>query len=79
MSAAGRLGALAEREFRLLWLGQATSVLGSSVVSVAIPFAAIGLTSSASALGLVLAAGLVARVIFLLWAASSPTGCPAGA
>jgi MFS family permease len=63
---AARLGALREREFRLLWLGQATSVFGSSVVSVALPFAVISLTTSASALGVVLAAGLVARVVFLL-------------
>jgi MFS family permease len=63
---AERLGALREREFRLLWLGQATSVFGSSVVSVALPFAVISLTTSASALGIVLAAGLVARVVFLL-------------
>jgi MFS family permease len=63
---AERLGALREREFRLLSLGQATSVFGSSVVSVALPFAVISLTTSASALGVVLAAGLVARVVFLL-------------
>jgi hypothetical protein len=56
MLIAGRLGALEERDFRLLWLGQATSALGSSLVPVALAFAVIGLTGSASALGLVLSA-----------------------
>ena len=63
---AARFGMLGEREFRLLWLGQATSVVGSSLVAVALPFAVIGLSGSASALGVVLAAGLVARIVFLL-------------
>jgi hypothetical protein len=36
---AGKLGVLEEREFRLLWLGQATSALGSSLVPVALAFA----------------------------------------
>ena len=66
MLVAGRLGALEEREFRLLWLGQATSALGSSLVPVALAFAVLELTGSASALGLVLASALVSRVAFLL-------------
>jgi len=66
MSIAARLGPLDEREFRLLWLGQTTSALGSGLVPVALAFAVVDLTASASALGLVLAAGLVARVVFLL-------------
>jgi MFS family permease len=64
---AERLGALEERQFRLLWLGQATSALGSSFVPVALAFAVIDLTGSASALGLVLSAGLVSRVLLLLF------------
>ena len=67
MLVAERLGALEEREFRLLWLGQSTSVFGSSLVSIALPFAVISLTASVSALGLVLAVGLIARVVFLLF------------
>jgi len=66
MLVAARLGALEEREFRLLWLGQATSALGSSLVPVALAFAVLELTGSASALGLVLAAALASRVVFLL-------------
>ena len=30
-------GALRERQFRLLWLGQATSTLGDGLVPVAVP------------------------------------------
>jgi MFS family permease len=63
---AAKLGALRERDFRLLWVGQATSALGSGLVPVALAFAVVDLTASASALGVVLAAGLVARVVFLL-------------
>jgi MFS family permease len=66
VAVAARLGALEEREFRLLWLGQATSALGSSLVPVALAFAVLELTGSASALGLVLAAAFVSRVLFLL-------------
>lgn len=67
MQIAERLGALEEREFRLLWLGQATSALGTSLVPVALAFAVIDLTGSASALGIVLSAGLVSRVVLLLF------------
>jgi len=60
------LEVLRERNFRLLWLGQATSAFGSSLVPVALAFAVIDLTGSPSALGLVLSAGLVSRVCLLL-------------
>jgi len=66
MLAAPRLGVLEGREFRLLWFGQATSALGSSLVPVALAFAVLDLTGSASALGLVLATAFAARVVFLL-------------
>src|SRR5689334_11416539 len=61
-----RTGALGEREFRLLWAGRATSELGSALVPVAAAFAVIELTDSATALGLVLAAGFVSRIALLL-------------
>jgi MFS family permease len=66
MGAAVRLAALGERDFRVLWLGQTTSAFGSALVPVALAFAVIDLTSSEAALGLVLAAGLCARVVLLL-------------
>jgi MFS family permease len=60
------LESLRERDFRLLWLGQATSAFGSSLVPVALAFAVFDLTRSLSALGLVLSAGLGSRVCLLL-------------
>jgi MFS family permease len=60
------LEALGEREFRVLFTGQAVSLLGDGMVNVALAFAVLELTGSASALGLVLAARLIPLVGFLL-------------
>jgi MFS family permease len=60
-------GALKERQFRLLWLGQATSTLGDGLVPVALAFAVIqSLDRGPTALGLVLAAGSLPLVAFVL-------------
>ena len=60
-------GALRERQFRLLWVGQATSTLGDGLVPVALSFAVIGtLDRSATALGVVLAAHVLPLVLFVL-------------
>ena len=61
-----RLGALEERPFRLLWVGQTTSAVGDSMIGVALAFAVLELTGSASDLGLVLAALTASRVVFIL-------------
>jgi len=61
-----RLGPLAEREFRLLFTGQAISRLGSAMAPVALAFAVLDLTGSAGDLGLVLAARMVPTIVFLL-------------
>jgi MFS family permease len=61
-----RPGPLAERPFRILWAGQAVSALGNQVVPIALAFAVLDLTGSASDLGLVLAAAFVPRLLFLL-------------
>ncbi len=58
--------ALRERQFRLLWLGQAISALGDALVPLALTFAVLDLTGSAADLGLVFAAMFGARVIFIL-------------
>jgi MFS family permease len=58
---------LGERRLALFWAGQATSAFGSGLVPVALAFAVVGLTHSASALGLVLTAGFVPRVALLLF------------
>lgn len=60
------LGALREREFRLLFTGQAFSLLGDGMVAVALSFAVLDLTGSVSDLGYVFAARLVPLVVFLL-------------
>jgi predicted MFS family arabinose efflux permease len=59
-------GALQEREFRLLFIGQSVSLLGDGVVGVALAFAVLDLTGSASDLGFVLAARMVPLVALLL-------------
>jgi MFS family permease len=62
-----RFGALRERQFRLLWLGQATSTLGDGLVPVALAFAVIQtLNGSATALGIIFAAHTVPVVLFVL-------------
>jgi MFS family permease len=58
--------ALREREFRLLFSAHAVSVLGDMLVPVALAFAVLDLTGSATDLGLVLTARLVPMVGFML-------------
>jgi MFS family permease len=67
MRAGELFGALRERRFRLLWLGQATSTLGDGLVPVAVAFAVIKtLDRGPTALGVVLAAQTVPLVLFVL-------------
>lgn len=67
MRAGGLFGALRERRFRLLWLGQATSTLGDGLVPVALAFAVIQtLDGSPTELGIVLAAQTLPLVVFVL-------------
>ena len=62
MSLRGRIGLLAEREFRLLWLGRSLSSIGDAIVPVALSFAVLEL-GTASDLGLVLGAHMGARML----------------
>ena len=59
-------GALREREFRLLFVAHGISALGDWLVPVALAFAVLDLTGSASDLGFVLTARLVPMVLFML-------------
>jgi MFS family permease len=59
-------GVLRHRDFRYLWLAQSSSVVGDSLVVVALALFVIDLTGSASDLGLVLAAQSLPLVAFLL-------------
>lgn len=60
------LGALSERPFRFQFLAGATSVIGDTIVDVALVFAVLRLTGSAGDLGAVLAARTVTLVVFVL-------------
>jgi len=60
------LGALEERNFRLLWLGQTGSTVGDGLTFVAIAFAVLGISGSATDIGIVFAAYSLPNVVFLL-------------
>ena len=60
------LRVMRHRDFRLLWSGQAASVVGDSIVIVALALFVVDLTGSATDLGFVLGAYSVPLVAFLL-------------
>ncbi len=60
------LGALTERPFRFQFLAGATSVIGDSIVDVALVFAVLRFTGSASDLGAVFATRTATLVVFVL-------------
>jgi MFS family permease len=62
----GAVKPLRERQFRLLWLGQVASGAGDALVPVALAFAVLSVDDSATALGGVLAAITLTRVVFTL-------------
>jgi MFS family permease len=61
----GRIGLLAEREFRLLWLGRSLSSIGDAIVPVAVSFAVLEL-GTPSDLGIVLGSYMGARMVFVV-------------
>jgi MFS family permease len=63
---ADNFAALGESEFRKLFLGQATSVVGVMFTVVALPFAVLEIGGTATDIGIVEAANLVPLAIFLL-------------
>jgi MFS family permease len=63
---ADNVAALREPEFRKLFLGQATSIVGVMFTVVALPFAVLEIGGSATDIGIVEAANLVPLAIFLL-------------
>jgi hypothetical protein len=60
------LGVLRERDFRLLFTGQTLSNLGSALVPIALAFAVLDLTGSATDLGLVLLASRLPNTVLVL-------------
>jgi len=63
---ADSLAPLRLREFRLLFTGQLISAVGDALIPVALTFAVLDLTGSASDLGLVFAAFMGSRVVFIV-------------
>jgi MFS family permease len=61
-------GPLAEPQFRNFFLARAFSLLGDAIVPVALAFAVLEIERSASALGIVLAAHTVPRVVLIMFA-----------
>ena len=63
---ADNIAVLRESEFRKLFLGQATSVIGVMFTVVALPFAVLEIGGTATDIGIVEAANLVPLAVFLL-------------
>jgi MFS family permease len=59
---------MADRNFRVFYLGYSTSLLGSAMSPIAINFALLDHGVTASGLGIVLAAGVVPQVLFMIGA-----------
>src|SRR5206468_3700780 len=62
----GSLAPLAERQFRLLFLGRTVSIVGNAFATTAIAFAVLDVTGSKADLGYVLAARSLPQVVFIL-------------
>jgi predicted MFS family arabinose efflux permease len=62
----GRLGALAERNFRLIFTSTTISALGDGVSTIALAFAVLQISNSPTSLGIVLASRQVAMAAFTL-------------
>src|SRR6202035_3242473 len=54
------------RDFTLLWTGQAVSGMGSAISGICYPLLILALTGSAAEAGLVSGAGLIANLVLLL-------------
>jgi MFS family permease len=67
MSWRGALSPLRERNFRWYFLSRFVNTLGNMMASVALAFAVLDITDSATALGQVLAAHTIPMVLLLLW------------
>lgn len=61
-----KLGPLEAPRFRLLFFGRTVSLLGSAIAPIALAFAVLDLSHSATALGVVLGARMVPMVLFAL-------------
>jgi hypothetical protein len=62
----GRIGLLAERNFRRFYVGYSASMLGTAMSSVAIAFAVLGNGGTPTDLGVVFAANIIPMIAFML-------------
>jgi MFS family permease len=62
----GRLGPLAERNFRRFYVGYTTSLLGTAMSAVAIAFAVLDSGGTATSLGVVFTANIAPMIVFML-------------
>jgi Major Facilitator Superfamily len=62
----GKLAVLAERNFRRFYIGYTTSLLGTTMSTVAIAFAVLDSGGTATGLGIVLTANIVPMIAFML-------------
>jgi MFS family permease len=62
----GRMALFGVRDFRVFYLGYATSLLGSAMAPIAITFAVLGRGGTPTQLGYVMAAGVVPQVLFMI-------------
>jgi MFS family permease len=60
------LSLFGHRDFRLLWLGEAISVIGDQFYMIALPWLVLQLTGNALAMGTVLALAAIPRALFML-------------
>jgi len=65
-SACGRTALFRVRDFRVFYLGYATSLLGSAMAPIAVTFAVLGRGGTPTQLGYVMAAGVVPQVLFMV-------------
>ena len=76
MKLGGRLGALEEREFRLLWFSRVVSDFGDRFALIGLAFAVLDIKASAATLGYVFAARTISNLVFLqaagVWADRVP-------
>jgi hypothetical protein len=68
------LSALAERDFRVVWTGQAISMVGTWMQIVAQGYLVLKLWDNAFALGALNFANAIPGLLVMLFGASSPTG-----
>ena len=62
----GMRGVLRVRDFRLLWIGQGTSLLGDQFYLIALPWLVLQITGDPLALGAILALAGIPRAVFML-------------